>query len=96
MSSWLKTMNMTADDAYAYFVKRVASIAITQGHRPVQWSEVYDHFKNTLPKETVIHIWKSITNVSAPLAGGYNVLLNVGYNGSPGILTTLTDWATST
>ena len=34
-----------------------------------QWSEVYDHFQNSLPKETVIHIWKSVTNVSAPLAG---------------------------
>jgi hexosaminidase len=36
VSNWLKTMNMTADDAYAYFVKRVAGIAIKQGHRPVQ------------------------------------------------------------
>jgi hypothetical protein len=71
---------MTTDDAYAYFVKRVAAIAISQGRRPVQWSEVYDHFKDTLAKEVVIHIWKSVTNVTEPLAGGYNVLLNVGYD----------------
>ena len=55
---------------------------------------MYDHFKNSLPKETVIHIWKSVTNVSAPLAGGYNVLLNVGYNGLSWYLdNTATDWA---
>ena len=77
----------------AYFVKRVSNIAISQGHRPVQWSEVYDHFHNTLPKQTIIHIWKSVTNVSAPLAGGYNVLLNVGYNGLSWYLdNTATDW----
>jgi hexosaminidase len=53
----------------------------------------YDHFHNTLPKETVIHIWKSVTNVSAPLAGGYNVILNVGYNGLSWYLdNTATDW----
>ena len=79
--------------AQAYFVKRVSNIAISQGHRPVQWSEVYDHFHNTLPKQTIIHIWKSVTNVSAPLAGGYNVILNVGYNGLSWYLdNTATDW----
>ena len=34
-----------------------------------------------------------MTNVSAPLAGGYNVLLNVGYNGLSWYLdNTATDW----
>ena len=46
-----------------YFVKRTAAIAIAQGHRPVQWSEVYDHFKKKLAKETVVHIWKSVSDV---------------------------------
>lgn len=71
---------MTGDSAYAYFVKTVAGYAIAQGHRPVQWSEVYDHFKNTLPKQVIIHIWKSVTNVTEPLAGGYNAIVNVGYD----------------
>ena len=38
---------------------RVADIAIAQGRRPVQWSEVYDHFKTKLDKKTIVHIWKS-------------------------------------
>lgn len=64
VAAWLKQHNMTADQGYAYFVKRVAAIAFDQGHRPVQWSEVYDHFGNTLPKEVIVHIWKSVTNVT--------------------------------
>lgn len=80
VAKWLSDHNMTADDGYAYFVKRVAAIAIAQGHRPVQWSEVYDHFKSKLAKETVVHIWKSVTNVTEVVADGYQVLLNVGYN----------------
>jgi len=49
---------MSADQGYAYFVKRVADMAIAQGHRPVQWSEVYDHFRTELAKETIVHVGK--------------------------------------
>ena len=80
ISSRLSAHNLTADGGYAHFVGRAASIAIAQGRRPVQWSEVYDHFKDTLPKETVVHVWKDVTNVTEVLAGGYDVLRNVGYD----------------
>ena len=40
------------------------------------------HFKAKLAKETIVHIWKSVTNVTEVLADGYNVLLNVGYDAS--------------
>jgi hexosaminidase len=80
VASWLSDQGMTADQGYAYFVKKVAGMAIDQGHRPVQWSEVYDHFKTDLPKETIVHIWKGVTNVTEVVANGYQVLLNVGYN----------------
>lgn len=36
VAKWLAAHNMTGDDGYAYFVKRVAEIAIAQGRRPVQ------------------------------------------------------------
>jgi hexosaminidase len=39
IAAWLTEQKMTADDGYAYFVKRVAEIAIAQGHRPVQWCD---------------------------------------------------------
>lgn len=80
VASWMKQQGLTADQAYAYFVKKVADVAIAQGHRPVQWSEVFDHFKYNLTKETIVHIWKSVTNVTEVVAGGYNVLVNVGYD----------------
>lgn len=42
VAKWLADRNMTGDDGYAFFVKNTAAIAIAQGRRPVQWSEVYD------------------------------------------------------
>jgi len=80
VAAWLKAQGMTPDQGYAYFVKRAAEIAISQGRRPVQWSEVFDHFKTKLDKKTIVHIWKSVTNVTEVVADGYNVLLNVGYD----------------
>ena len=76
-----------------YFVKRTAAIAIAQGHRPVQWSEVFDHFKDKLDKKVIIHIWKSVTNVTEPLADGYNAIVNVGYDALSWYLDNLqVDW----
>jgi len=83
ISAWLRNHSMQPDDGYSYFVKKAASIVIGHGRRPVQWSEVYDHFKKTLDPSTIVHIWKSVTNVSEVAEDGYNVLVNVGYaNGS--------------
>lgn len=79
VAQWLAARNMSGDDGYAYFVKRAADIALAQGRRPVQWSEVFDHFKSKLDKKTIVHIWKSVTNVTEVVADGYNVLINVGY-----------------
>ena len=79
--------------AVRYFVKRTAAIAIAQGHRPVQWSEVFDHFKDKLDKKVIIHIWKSVTNVTEPLADGYNAIVNVGYDALSWYLDNLqVDW----
>jgi len=79
IAKWLVEMNMSADQAYGYFVARVAQLALDQGHRPVQWSEVFDHFQDKLAKGTVVHIWKSNTNVTQVVDLGYNVIINVGY-----------------
>lgn len=43
-------------------------------------NKVFDHFKTELPKDVIVHIWKSVTNVTEVVADGYNVLLNVGYD----------------
>jgi len=80
IAEWMRAQNLTADGAYARFCKRVAGMAIAQGRRPVQWSEVFDHFRGTLPKETIIHVWKNVTNVTEVVALGYDVIRNVGYD----------------
>jgi hexosaminidase len=36
ISKWLSDRKMSPDDGYAFFVKKVAGFAISQGHRPVQ------------------------------------------------------------
>lgn len=74
-------------------MEKVAGIAISQGRRPIQWSEVFDHFKTELPKDVIVHIWKSVTNVTEVVADGYNVLLNVGYDSTSWYLDNLNvDW----
>ena len=80
ISAWMKDQNYTdPDEAYSYFVKRAASIAIEHGRRPVQWSEVFDHFKDKLEESTIVHVWKSVTNVTQVAEMGYELLVNVGY-----------------
>ena len=68
--------NMTADDGYAYFVKKVGQIAIANGRRPVQWSEVYDHFKDSLDKKTIVHVWKAKDTLTEVVKAGYQALIN--------------------
>mmetsp|Transcript_29905 Transcript_29905/g.92579 ORF Transcript_29905/g.92579 Transcript_29905/m.92579 type:complete len:512 (+) Transcript_29905:1189-2724(+) len=80
VKDWLDARNMSADDGYAYFVKTAGDLARGHGKRVVQWSEVFDHFKTDLDKTTIVHVWKSVTNVTEVLADGYDVLLNVGYD----------------
>mmetsp|Transcript_19673 Transcript_19673/g.23397 ORF Transcript_19673/g.23397 Transcript_19673/m.23397 type:complete len:542 (+) Transcript_19673:41-1666(+) len=80
ISQWLSDNNMTADDGYAYFVQKVGNIAISQGRRPVQWSEVYDHFKTELDPATIVHVWKEETNVTEVVENGYATIVNVGYD----------------
>ena len=59
----------------------------------MQWSEVFDHFKDKLDKKVIIHIWKSVTNVTEPLADGYNAIVNVGYDALSWYLDNLqVDW----
>ena len=80
ISAWMKDQNYTdPDEAYAYFVKRAASIAIEHGRRPVQWSEVFDHFQHKLEDSTNVHVWKSVTNVTEVAEMGYDLLVNAGY-----------------
>ena len=80
ISTWLRDRDLTPDGGYRYFVGRASEIALRRGRRPVQWSEVYDHFGADLNPQTVVHVWKSGTNVTEVVERGYDALVNVGYN----------------
>lgn len=73
---WLSERGMSADDGYAYFVRRAADIAMSQGRRPVQWVEVFDHFGTKLDHRTIVHVWKDKSTLANVVAAGYNALIN--------------------
>jgi len=80
VAGWLKEKGLTTDDGYALFVRRVGEMAVANGRRPVQWAEVFDHFKARLDPRTVVHVWKGQTNVTQVVELGYQVIRNVGYS----------------
>ena len=76
VKKWLDAKGLTADEGYAYFVKRAAAIALAQGRRPVQWVEVFDHFGSALDNRTIVHVWKAKSTLNAVVGAGYNALIN--------------------
>jgi len=76
---WLAERNMSADDGYAYFVKRAAELARKQGRRVVQWVEVFEHFRERLDKQTVIHVWKEKETLKEVVELGFDALLSNGF-----------------
>mmetsp|Transcript_33045 Transcript_33045/g.84405 ORF Transcript_33045/g.84405 Transcript_33045/m.84405 type:complete len:556 (-) Transcript_33045:232-1899(-) len=80
IAAWLNDHKMSASQGYAFFVKKAVAMAIQQGRRPIQWSEVFDMFKTELDKKVIVHVWKEVTNVTEHVDLGYNVIRNVGYH----------------
>ncbi|KAF9593451.1 hypothetical protein IFM89_023258 [Coptis chinensis] len=57
VNQWLLEHNMTAKDAYQYFVLRGQEIAIARSWTPVNWEETFNTFKENLNPRTVVHNW---------------------------------------
>lgn len=57
VQQWLKDQNMTAKDAYQYFVLKAQEIAISKGWTPVNWEETFNTFASNLNPRTVVHNW---------------------------------------
>ncbi|RDX63576.1 Beta-hexosaminidase 1, partial [Mucuna pruriens] len=53
----LKNHNMTAKDAYQYFVLKAQNIALTKNWSPVNWEETFNNFPTKLHPQTVVHNW---------------------------------------
>ncbi|XP_042511208.1 beta-hexosaminidase 1 [Macadamia integrifolia] len=57
VKQWLQTHNMTAKDAYQYFVLRTQGLAIAKNWTPVNWEETFNTFQANLHPQTVVHNW---------------------------------------
>uniref|UniRef100_A0A0D6R4V9 Beta-hexosaminidase n=1 Tax=Araucaria cunninghamii TaxID=56994 RepID=A0A0D6R4V9_ARACU len=57
VKEWLDEHNMTAKDAYQYFVLRAQEMAISLGWTPVNWEETFNAFGEKLNPKTIIHNW---------------------------------------
>ncbi|PIN07941.1 Beta-N-acetylhexosaminidase [Handroanthus impetiginosus] len=57
VKQWLQDHNMTAKDAYQYFVLRAQEIAISLKWTPVNWEETFNTFASSLDPRTVVHNW---------------------------------------
>ncbi|EOY18352.1 Beta-hexosaminidase 1 isoform 1 [Theobroma cacao] len=57
IKQWLNNRNMTAKDAYQYFVLKAQEMAISKGWTPVNWEETFNAFASNLNPQTVVHNW---------------------------------------
>ncbi|XP_061997768.1 beta-hexosaminidase 1 [Rosa rugosa] len=57
VKKWLKQQDMTAKDAYQYFVLKAQEIAISKNWTPVNWEETFNTFPTKLNPKTVVHNW---------------------------------------
>jgi len=79
--AWLTARGFSALDGYGYFVRRAAALATSLGRRPVHWSEAYELLGRRLANQTVVHVWKTSTDVAKVVADGYAVIRNVDGGG---------------
>ncbi|XP_058772022.1 beta-hexosaminidase 1-like [Vicia villosa] len=57
VNKWLQDHNMTANDAYEYFVLKAQHMALSKNWTPVNWEETFNTFPTKLHPRTVIHNW---------------------------------------
>jgi hexosaminidase len=74
--AWLESQGMSLEDGYGHFVKRVAAVAIAQGRSPVYWEEVFENFKATLDKRTIVHVWKTKGMLKEVVQAGFRAIFN--------------------
>lgn len=76
VKQWLQQNNMTAKDAYQYFVLRAQKIAIAQNWIPVNWEETFNTFKEKLNPQTVIHNWLGPGVCPKVVANGFRCIFS--------------------
>ncbi|XP_058756429.1 beta-hexosaminidase 1-like [Vicia villosa] len=59
VNKWLQSRNMTAKDAYEYFVLKAQNMALSKNWTPVNWEETFNAFPEKLHPQTIVHNWWS-------------------------------------
>ncbi|GAA0152650.1 glycosidase [Lithospermum erythrorhizon] len=57
VKQWLQEHNMTAKEAYQYFVVKAQELALSLNWTPVNWEETFNSFPEKLNPQTVVHNW---------------------------------------
>ncbi|CAL0314657.1 unnamed protein product [Lupinus luteus] len=76
VKEWLQNHNMTAKDAYEYFVLKAQDIAISKNWTPVNWEEPFIAFPTKLHPKTVVHNWFNSEVCAKAVAKGFRCIFS--------------------
>ncbi|GMY08640.1 beta-hexosaminidase 1 [Fagus crenata] len=76
VKQWLQDRNMTAKDAYKYFVLKAQEIAISKKWTPVNWEETFNTFAANLNPQTVVHNWLGSGVCPKAVAKGFRCIFS--------------------
>ncbi|KAL6958171.1 Beta-hexosaminidase 1 [Sarracenia purpurea var. burkii] len=76
VKQWLQGQNMTAKDAYRYFVLKAQEIAISKNWTPVNWEETFNAFATELNPRTVVHNWLGSGVCPKAVAQGFRCIFS--------------------
>ncbi|KAK4579020.1 hypothetical protein RGQ29_028903 [Quercus rubra] len=76
VKQWLQDRNMTAKDAYKYFVLKAQEIAISKNWTPVNWEETFNSFAENLNPRTVVHNWLGAGVCPKAVAKGFKCIFS--------------------
>lgn len=76
VKQWLDENEMTASDAYEYFVLRAQKIGLSHGWDPVNWEETFSSFADMLDPRTVVHNWLGPGVAPKVVAKGFRCIVS--------------------
>ncbi|XP_062154115.1 beta-hexosaminidase 1 [Alnus glutinosa] len=76
VKQWLQDRNMTAKDAYQYFVLKAQEVAISKNWTPVNWEETFNTFASNLNPRTIVHNWLGAGVCPKAVAKGFRCIFS--------------------
>eukprot|EP00250_Pteridium_aquilinum_P022617 c25469_g1_i1 orf=161-1873(+) len=76
VKQWLDDQEMTAHEAYVFFVLRAQQIALSHGWEPVNWEETFNEFADMLDPRTIVHNWLGPGVAPKVVAKGFRCIVS--------------------